>query len=327
MTEHHARPGKSARPLISIIMSACNAEGFVQTAMQSMLGQTEGDFEFLIADDASDDRTADQIAAIQDPRIALHKNPERLGLTATLNNLLPLARGEFIARMDADDISLPGRLAAQAALLREHKDIWVCGGAFSVRSAEHCYLDTPPQTDGEIKAALLFFNPLPHPFVMFRGATLRRHNLRYDPKMTCAQDYELWMRLALHHPEARFANLKDVLGQYHRHSAQVSSRRTQEQQALSKRVQMQAFRLLGFSPLCREIAFHEHFFFASPIKTRAEIAGAFDWALRLRHANDEKGIFDRTHFNGFLRQRLLGLAASNPALRQDGTRLLAAWPE
>lgn len=113
-------------PKISVIMPAYNAERYIREAIDSILRQTWSDFELIIIDDGSTDSTAAIIAEYTDNRIRFCPNAQNMGVAATLNRGLELACGAYIARMDADDISLPERFAKQAAYLDAHPDVTVC---------------------------------------------------------------------------------------------------------------------------------------------------------------------------------------------------------
>ncbi|MCL1985801.1 MAG: glycosyltransferase [Betaproteobacteria bacterium] len=322
-------PGQIVRskkkPLISVIMPARNAAAFVAEAVDSILGQTEGNFEYLVLDDASDDDTYDALCSLRDPRIFLHRNKKPLGITPSLNKLLDLAQGDFIARMDADDISLPERFARQVAFMRKHPDIWVCGGPHTYFGAEAERVREVPLEHDEIKSALLFTNPLAHPFVMIRGDRVCKHGIRYDETMTCAQDYELWIRLALRY-EARFANIPQLVGRYRKHAGATSTSRHAEQLEMTVKGRLQAFEALGCANSEKDMEAHKYIYQLTPIKTREQMVLLFDWAMQLRSANEERGIFCREPFNTKLLERLLSLSESHTQFADVSHKLLAAWP-
>src|SRR5262245_39958720 len=114
-------------PLVSVVMPAYNGERFVVEAVRSILAQTFRDFELIVVDDGSTDRTAELVAAEQsrDPRVVVHRQPSNQGFRIALNAGCALARGELIARMDADDVSLPERFERQVAFLRAHPEVGV----------------------------------------------------------------------------------------------------------------------------------------------------------------------------------------------------------
>ena len=320
------RPARweTARPLVSVIMPARNAAAFVRDAASSILGQTLKDFEFIITDDGSDDETWQALESCRDPRIFLHRNETPEGITPTLNAMLDRARGEFIARMDADDLSLPHRFAAQVDYMRVHPEVWACGGSYVIFYEEQ-QTHIIPECHDELKASLLFTCPLPHPFVMLRGDLFRKHGIRYDEKMTCAQDYELWQRLALNYPEARFANVPAVIGRYRKHPTAISVGRLKEQQHMATRAQMQTFAALGFSSTDPLIAAHAFLYHGKALANKADMARVFEWALALKRANEKTGLFCRSFFEGNLLSRLLRIAERHPQYAGVSAKLLPAW--
>ena len=155
---------------ISIIMPAYNAEKYIREAIESILNQTYTDFEFIIINDGSTDKTKEIIKSYSDPRIVYMENEENSGIVVTLNKGLKCAQGEYIARMDSDDISLPDRFEKQIAYMDKHKDVGVLGTSiiiFGEGIKEQIY-----QFDSKYKKAKadLFFNSsLAHPTVMIQS--------------------------------------------------------------------------------------------------------------------------------------------------------------
>ncbi|MDP6439256.1 MAG: glycosyltransferase, partial [Candidatus Brocadiia bacterium] len=178
------------------------------------------DFELLIIDDGSTDSTPEFLASLSDPRVRLVTNPENLGLVRTLNKGLELARGEFVARIDADDAAAPERLEHQVSFLRAHHDHLVVGCWCFVRAAGRAdVLLRYPVEDLAIRWKLLFGCALPHPGVMARTDALR--NLGgYDAAFPHNEDYDLWCRLSR---RGKLHNLPEPLLVYRKHGGQVSS--------------------------------------------------------------------------------------------------------
>ena len=205
-------------PKISVIMPAYNAEKYIAEAIDSILGQTFGDFEFIILNDCSTDRTEEIILSYEDPRIVYLKNEQNMGVAATLNRGLAVAKGEYIARMDADDISQPYRLEKQAAFLDSFLEVICCGSAVEKFGLTHG-LCAYPNSDKKIKTALLLSCPFAHPTVMLRANILHTHKITYDSAFEKVEDYQLWTVLAEY---GAFHNLHDPLVQYRIHSNQVS---------------------------------------------------------------------------------------------------------
>ncbi len=185
-------------PLISVVMPVYNAEHYVGGAIESILTQTLADFEFLILDDGSTDRTPEILKryAERDPRIHLVSRPNR-GLVPTLNEGLALARGEFIARMDADDLALPQRFERQVAYLREHPEVLCMGGAaMEIDAAGRDLVVTrnPPDDETIQEFLVTGHNRLFHPTVMMRREPVLAVG-GYREEMKVGQDLDLWLRL------------------------------------------------------------------------------------------------------------------------------------
>lgn len=224
-------------PTVSIVMAVHNGETYLRQAIDSMLGQSIADFEFLIVDDASTDGTATLLAeaAARDPRIRVVTLAENLGLAGALNAGLEQARGEFVARMDADDVSHPDRLAQQLAALTADPGLLLVGASVA-------YIDPAGQVTRTTRRArdpwairwMLRFQPaVPHPTFLFRRCLPDGTPVRYDPACRLAQDYELVCRL-VEHGEA--ACLGDVLLDYRVHEGAVSVARIAEQRAQAARI-------------------------------------------------------------------------------------------
>ena len=169
--------------------------------MESILAQSFRDFEFLVIDDGSTDDSVAIVKQFEDDRIKLFCNQQRLGVSATLNKGLALAKSPYIARMDADDISTPERLQKQRELLERTPEIGACGSwvrMFADGSRGH--IIRYPLDAATIRAYILFNNPLAHPAAMMRRHLLQKYDLSYDQKCGAGQDYELWSRCLHHFP-------------------------------------------------------------------------------------------------------------------------------
>lgn len=224
-----------SRPRVTVLMSVHNGGRWLRAAIESVLAQTWRDFEFLILDDASSDDSATQIESFRDPRIRLIRLPENIGLTRSLNAGLREARGEFIARQDADDLSVSERLAKQLAYLEAHSTTPLVGAQARVVDAD----DRPrgvrdlPLEAVAIRWLCLLDNPIIHTAAMFRAATVRDELGGYDESFPCCQDYELWARLLARHPAWNHA---ERLVTVREHGGSISATRQSEAQEMVRRV-------------------------------------------------------------------------------------------
>ena len=202
-----------AAPKVSVLMSVYNGELYLREAIESILNQTFEDFEFIIINDGSTDASQEIIDSFNDRRLVVIQQ-ENIGLTQSLNKGLKIARGEYIARQDADDISFPNRFEKQVAYLDAHLKVAVLGGAI-IRIDEKgnplCKF-VFPQSHEEIKKKLYKTeNQLAHTTVMFRKQQINSLG-NYNEIFEKCEDYELWLRVS---HKFRLHNLSDVLA-YHR---------------------------------------------------------------------------------------------------------------
>jgi len=194
-------------------MPVYNGGKYLNAAIESILSQTEKDFEFIIINDGSKDNSAEIIKSYTDHRI-VYVEQENHGLAATLNRGIDIAHGKYIARMDADDIALPARLEAQVAYLESHPRTAVIGTWAEIftdtESGQRFHFH--PTDNDEIKFFLMRNNPFVHSSVMFRrDACIEVGCYTTDPARQPPEDYELWSRMA---KEYDMANIGQVLLRY-----------------------------------------------------------------------------------------------------------------
>jgi glycosyltransferase involved in cell wall biosynthesis len=207
-------------PKISVLIPTYNAAAFLAETLDSILGQTEPDFELIILDDHSTDGTPDIVQGARDPRIRLHVNEVNLGLPTNINIGVAMARGAYVARLDHDDVAVPDRLRLQSAFLDQNPDVVVLGG-----QVEHFQDSTGiaefPLEDAGIKARLLHGgNWMANTTTMFRLDFVRRHWLCYDPNLYTNDD--LGFIFDCMSVGGRFANLPEVLTRYRIHPGMTS---------------------------------------------------------------------------------------------------------
>lgn len=178
-------------------MSVYNGEKYLCEAIDSILNQTFKDFEFLIINDGSTDGTAEILQSYRDPRIKIIINEKNMGLTKSLNIGLKIANGEYIARMDADDISLPKRLEKEVAFLDQNKKIGLVGAYYvMIKENGRILHKIKFLTESDVlKEKLLEVNQFCHGSVMFRAECIEKVGL-YREEFKSAQDYDLWLRIS-----------------------------------------------------------------------------------------------------------------------------------
>jgi glycosyltransferase involved in cell wall biosynthesis len=199
---------RSSAPTVSVIMSVRDGAATLDAAIRSIVRQTFTDWELILIDDGSRDDGAARAAQFGDPRIRIVRHTESKGLMCRLNEAIDLARGKFIARMDADDISYPERLVVQAAFLAANPELDLVAAKVVVfrGAGEPLGAISTPTTHREISADRFGGFNFPHPTWCGRTAWFRQH--RYDERMWKAEDQELLLRTA---DTSRFAAVDEIL--------------------------------------------------------------------------------------------------------------------
>jgi glycosyltransferase involved in cell wall biosynthesis len=213
-------------PRVSLIITTYDSARYLAAAIESVLAQAV-ELECLVVDDASKDETQAVLSNVRDARLRVLTNAENLGPYASANRALDVATGDFIARLDADDVCLPGRLEQQLAFFDAHQTVGLLGGAcVRIDEAGQTLGAQPvPESDLAIRLRCLVSPPFVHSTVMWR----RSLGLRYDGAMRLAGDYELWTRAL---DVTRAANLSEPLVQYRVWSGGISSRHRLLQRSL-----------------------------------------------------------------------------------------------
>ena len=209
-------------PKITVLMPVYNGEKYLAEAIESILNQTYKDFDFLIINDGSTDNSVKIIESYNDPRIRLVKNKKNFGIVYSLNKGIDLAKGEYIARMDVDDVSLPERLEKQVAFVNYNPNIAVIGSYFNLIDKKGYYIGKikwPIGFENNLFYVLIGNNPVGHPGVMYRKKVVEEIG-SYHGKYAPAEDFDLWLRIYLngYHCE----NIPEFLTDYRVHSEQES---------------------------------------------------------------------------------------------------------
>ena len=230
MTRDFAPDDASGVPAVTVLMGVHNGQRFLAETLASVAAQDFTDYEFVIVDDASSDGTAAMLAeaASGDARIRVFTNEANIGLTRSLNRGLREARGEFIARIDADDTCLPNRLSVQHAHMTAHpQDVGVTAN-FEMIDAEGRVLSrgSEPLDDWQVRWLLGWNPPAPHPTFFFRRCPDGTTPIFYDETFRTAQDFEFWGRLAAFGETRRLGR---CLIQYRRHEGAITHAKRHEQ--------------------------------------------------------------------------------------------------
>ena len=278
-----------AVPAVSCILPVHDGEDYVGEGVASILAQTFADFELIVVDDVSSDRTPQILASIRDPRLRFVRSEVRGGIAGSCNRGLALARGRYVARMDHDDVSLPQRFARQVAFLDAHPDVTICG-TWVRMFADGWRRDRKLEPDpARIRALFLLFNVLSHPSVMIRREVLERHGLRYDESFESAEDYDLWTRTSW---VAKLANLPQVLLLHRVHPAQISQRGKPRQLDEGAFVRERELARLGVRFEPDEATFHRALYARDETPSEEWLAPAERWLTRILAANERTRLHD-----------------------------------
>lgn len=294
-------------PLISIILPVYNSEKYIYAAVQSMLDQTFTDFELIVINDASTDGTLDILRNFNDPRIRLINNETNLKVVKCLNRGIDLAKGEFIARMDADDISYPQRLEKQLAYLQSHPDIDLCATWVKVFGADD-FIHYPYEDHELIKTELLFLNIIRHPTIMFRRKPFIENKVYYNELYINCEDYGLWVELI---DRLKFATLQEVLLEYRIHEKNTSIPQSKNWNII-KRMNFMAYQVLlkrmGVEYSEDELELHLNLGFKhiTHLKDK-ELVQYLEWLKKLARANNRSKYFEEISFLNSLFTNLLFL--------------------
>lgn len=213
------------QPLVSVLMPCYNAEEHIEQAMNSILRQTYPHLEVIAINDCSQDRTGDILLrmAEKDERIKVIDNVINLKLIKTLNKGISMCNGDYIARMDADDIALPQRIEKELAFLEENKDFDIVSSlflAFHTDNPSRKKLHHNPLKHEDLRAYMLFKSGICHPAVMIRKRVFSELGLSFEAEYLHVEDYALWSKAIY---RTKIANIDEPLLLYRVHKQQVSS--------------------------------------------------------------------------------------------------------
>jgi glycosyltransferase involved in cell wall biosynthesis len=234
-------------PRISVVMSVYDGGRFLRASIESILTQTYGDFEFLIVDDASKDDSLEILRnfAEKDGRITIIRNEQNIGLTKSLNRALKRARGEYVARHDADDLAEPARFEAQIGVLQGHPECDVVGTGYHVIDAEGRDVNKRflcHYADDARSALLRGENPLCHSSVMFKKSVVEKAGY-YDEAYKYAQDYDLWLRLLS--GGSRICNIPRRLQRLRRSGHEITATRRRQHLECVIRIRVKHLKYFG----------------------------------------------------------------------------------
>lgn len=292
------------KPKVSILLPVYNAEKYLKECLDSLLIQSFVDFEVIALNDASTDASLEILLEYKkyDDRIKIYNNELNLKLPSNLNKGIIISNSPLIARMDADDVCLPGRLQAQYDFMQRNQNVVVCGSWTEVYETGAVW--RWPVSNDAIRTAMLFNCPLAHPTVMFRKNAIISIN-GYSKLFVNAEDYDLWERLA-HNSHAFFANIPDVFVRYRLHPSVDRGSYKLRQRYVANAVRLRQLHRLGLSPNSADLEAHLLLARVNMLKGIREVKICNSWAKRLENANKIFEFYNSKEMEYYIRRSMLG---------------------
>ena len=289
-------------PKVTILMPVYNGAQYLREAIESILCQTFKDFEFIIIDDGSTDNSYEIAKSYSDGRIKLFKNESNLRVAETLNRGIKLAQGEYIARMDADDISLPNRLAWQVKFLDSHTNIALVGSWVKIIGDTHEYVWKYESNPEKLRTKMFFNCSLAHPTVMMRKKIMLDNDFWYNN--IGVEDYDLWVRVC---EKIKMSNINKVLLLYRVNANQSSGTlSTFHAEGLNK-VLTQQIKKIGIEPTSQAVATHRLASNYQPSMSTAEIVESAGWFNKIEVANKQVGHYHKKVFSKIIANLWYGI--------------------
>ena len=326
-----------ASPLVTVGMPVFNGERYLLAAVNSILSERFSDWELVAVDDGSTDRSLSILLGIDDPRVRVIVNSTNLGLVACRNRILDEARGIYIAWLDQDDLTYPYRLEYQVKLLERSPHVGICGGWSDLLiqdtdDSQYILREKQPGSHAEIRAQMLFSNPLKCNTVMMRKSALVDHGLVFRTEFGNALDYDLWSRAS---DQMVVHNIGAGLGAYRIHASQTSHGRELEQineSALEVQRQLM-LRSLGIHMNHWQESVHRRLTLPPvALNTPSELLETAEWLAHLRHTNGRVHAFSERPLDAVLtRQWVTALAGAQrggvslrllPSLARQGLEII-----
>jgi len=304
--------------MISIITSVFNCEKYINDFVKSIISQTYQNWELIIIDDCSTDLTYERLAQHEDARIKLFRNDINCGLTKNLNKALEIASGEYVIRMDGDDIALPTRFQLQIEYMDNNPKVALSGGwayMFGLESGMmHCPLD-----EKRIRVRLLYDAAMLHPTFIIRKSIIDQYNIRYNEELRYAQDYDFEFQVS---KLAHVANIPQLLIRYRIHDSQISKEKRDQQIKCANETRKKILEHLGITLTKAEMVVWSDF--CNMLSSEEDALFILDDIIRrIIEANSRVDFFDQRLLRESLSYRRQiyeknNLAMQNNAINKSG---------
>lgn len=293
-------------PFVSIIMPVYNTEKFLREAIESILTQTYSNFEFIIINDGSTDKSREIILSYHDPRIIFLDNQSNRGLVAVMNDGISRATGTYIIRSDADDVSLPRRIEQQVSFMEHHQEVGILSAWMRTIGEKSSHILDGFLKHEDILANLLFNTSIAQPAVCIRTSVLKK--LSYDNSFKDgAEDYDLWVRAS---KITKIASIPKVLVLYRVHPGNISMTKLAQNQANTRIIRDRLLKELGIIPTTNELSLH------SSIVCKNENISRFlvdqeKWMRKIILLNSKKLLYKNESLNRVIRHRWFLICDAN----------------
>jgi len=238
------------KPTVSVLIPVYNAGSFLVPAIESILNQSLKNLEIIAIDDGSTDNSFAILKTLakKDKRLRVYKNTKNQNIANTLNRAIKLAKGKYLARMDADDIASENRLKLQIEYLKSHPNTVIVGGQCQTIDIDGKVLGHKnfPTTDTKIKQSLFEFNPIQHPTIVINRRLIPENYKFYDPTLPPAEDLDMYFRLAKF---GKFANLKQYVLKYRQYLGSETFKNPVKTFGVTLKVRKNAVKKYGYKPV------------------------------------------------------------------------------
>ena len=306
----------TSRPKVSVFMPVYNAGIDLIEAVQSILDQTFSDFEFVIVNDGSTDNSMELLQQFNDSRIRIINNDGNKGLIASLNIGLELCVGEYIVRMDQDDISLPTRIEKQVEFMDQHPEYGLIGSWFqdfgdNIESKLVCY----SSDDTQIRIRHLYQTHISHPTALLRNSVIKENNLKFDPAFVHGEDYEFWVRMSAY---CKLSNIPELLVLKRDHIHNITNKYAQTMQDTCAKVKLKQFHQMGVELQVDDVNLYSKFADGEWAFNIEEMDKLTQLLEKIKRANEQSEFILPVVYNNYLAEKLFHLCYNNTAIGKQG---------
>ena len=277
-------------PELSVFITSYNSELYIREAINSILNQTYTDYELIIIDNASTDKTVSIIKSYMDNRIHLVSHSQNIGIVGSRNQALDMAKGTFITFLDSDDIAHPQKFEKQLAFLKNNPEFGMVGSSVILINGKGTETGRWKLNSraGTIPAIMLFHNYFVNSAVMFRKALVK--DFKYPEDLIIGEDYILWFNLL---QISKGINLPEYLTSYRQHSHSLIQCNAEKKEAYDKKVYKHIFQKIGLQPTDEEYEIHISLKNDVPVNSMMQMRKTFAWLHKILKYSQNSSFIDK----------------------------------